>query len=139
MRILSALGLRMLCVCMFASLIPLHSTISPAHAQSKAKKKAKKKAKSVRKCMKFSQTLGTDEESVDLTLTSKCKFEVVCSLEWELSCSTNEGTETAAPESRSTTLEFSDQWSVNASAASCEEDWKVGDVRWSCVPAQDSP
>ncbi len=84
--------------------------------------------------MKFSQTLGADEESVDLELTSKCNFEVICSLEWELSCSTNAGTATAAPESRSMTMEFTDRFRVNASAASCEEDWKVGDVRWSCVP-----
>ena len=88
--------------------------------------------------MKFQQTLGSDEESVDLQLTSKCKFEVVCSMQWEVSCSASDEAQSASVDEskRSSTLEFSDTWQVNASAARCESDWEVRNVRWNCVPVE---
>ena len=144
MRILSQTGLWSLCVCTVLSISPLPSTISNAHAQEGAKKtspktkrvvKRAKKSKSVRGCMKFSQNLGADEESVDLKLQSKCKFEVVCSLEWELTCTGDDGSRLSSPAKRSTTLDFTEDWSISASAATCDADWEVGDVKWNCAAA----
>lgn len=143
MRIFSHTGLWTLCVCLLVHLSSASTTVgSFAHAQSvkapaKTKKVVKRKgrSKSVRHCMKFTQRLGADEESVDLKLKSQCKFEVVCSLEWELTCTDDSGAKTSLPGKQSTSLEFTDDWSINASAATCETDWEVGDVRWNCVPA----
>ena len=166
MRILSQLGLWALCVSTVLCISPLPTTIPSAHAQvvtktkrivkraskskrkskrkgkskskSKGKGKSKSKSKSVRQCMKFSQSLGVDEESVDLKLRSRCKFEVECSLEWELSCTGEDGAKSSSPASRSTSMDFTDDWRINASATSCEGDWEVGDVKWNCVASTNS-
>ena len=145
MRILSRTGLWTLCVCALVTQGPLPTSApSQAHAQSTAKPsppnatgKGKRagRSQSVRQCMKFSQSLGDDEASVDLKLKSQCKFEVACSLEWELRCTGDDGTKTSEPDKRSTTLDFSDRWSIKASADTCEGDWEVADVRWNCVAA----
>jgi hypothetical protein len=44
--------------------------------------------------------------------------------------------EAVATEKRSTTLERSELWEVNASAATCQENWEIKDVRWHCVQAE---
>ena len=144
MRILSQTGLWALCACTVLSFSPLSATITSAHAQGEAKNashKAKRvvtrasKAKRVRRCMTFSQSLGSDEESVDLKLQSQCKFEVVCAMEWELTCTGDNGSSTSETARRSTSMDFTDTWSINATATSCEADWEVGDVKWNCVAA----
>ncbi len=145
MRILSRPGLWMLCVCSLG-ITSLPHTIATASAEPKTKKKkapskAKRvvkpaaKTKNVRKCVRFSQQIGADEESVDLTLKSNCKFEVICSLEWELTCSGDDGEASSAPGKRSASMLFAEDFKVNASASMCEESWEVGDVKWNCVPA----
>lgn len=134
MRFLSSVALCAACVCLPVRLESNKSAV--AHAEPKVKRNSGK-AKSVRRCIKFRQTLGADEESVDLQLTSKCKIEVVCSLEWEVVCSSHESDSVSTSEgSRSTTLDFLEEWQVNASAGSCESDWEIDKVRWHCLPAE---
>lgn len=146
MRILSRLGQWMLCVCSLPLLASLPYSVSTASAQPKAKEAPKTtkrvvkrapKSKSVRQCMHFSQKLGADEESVDLALTSNCKFEVVCTLEWQLSCSDDDGTASSTPNTRSTSMLFAEDFQINASAATCDESWEVGGVKWNCVAADE--
>jgi hypothetical protein len=101
---------------------------------SKAKKAGKaKKVRGVRRCVDFKQSLAGDEESVDLQLTNSCKFEILCSVEWEVQCSSSEGTRTADEAKEATTLEFSESWDLNASASACERDWEIKNVSWQCV------
>ena len=141
MSLLSRLGLWALCVCTLASLSPLcpHQLAQAApkpdaHKTQRAQgKSSHRNNKSVRRCVRFSQQLGKDEESVDLRLENKCKFEVRCSLTWKLSCAGPGSSATSEPSERSTTLDSHDDWTINASAATCEEDWEVGQVRWNCV------
>jgi len=144
MRILSRPGLWMLCVCSLSGLTALPFSTPNANAEpdakparTKTKRVVKKTAKSknVRRCMRFTQKIGADEESVDLSLQSNCKFEVICSLEWELTCESDDGEASSNPGKRSQTLLFAEDFKVNASASMCEESWEVGDVKWNCVPA----
>lgn len=108
-----------------------------AEAQSKEapKKRVKKRTLNARRCMRFEQSLNPDEVSVDLNLTSQCKFEAVCSLEWSVKCGADHS---AADESnRSTTLAFGDEWNINASAETCgNEAWEIADVKWNCAPLE---
>ncbi len=122
------------CACLLASM-PYHSPLS-SYAQAEPGPGPKKKASqaSVRQCMKFKQKLGDDQESVDFSLTSSCEFAVVCSIEWEVSCTTDDKSEIADKGKRSTTVDPKDRWEVNASASVCEESWEIQKVRWSCAP-----
>jgi hypothetical protein len=132
-----------LCVCLLTITTPLHhQAIASADAQpgkdigakkAKRAKKAKKAKKGVRRCVRFTQTLGSDEESVDLELVSECKFEVDCSVQWELQCSSPHGDEPADESSEATTLSTSESFSLNASASSCDLDWEIKNVTWKCV------
>ncbi len=97
------------------------------------KKKKKRSAKTVRKCVNFTQTLGSDEESVDLQLTNSCKFEVECTVQWELQCSSERGAQVADESSKATTLEQSQSWDLRASTDACEVDWEIKNVSWQCV------
>jgi len=84
--------------------------------------------------MKFKQHMGKDEESVDLQLQSRCDFDVLCTLEWDLRCTGDDSPPSSTPEKHSTTVDSSDTWQVNASAGTCEESWEIANVRWNCVP-----
>ncbi len=145
MRRISSVARWALCACLLTISNPLDSqssAIAEAQAQTKAKvrkalktKKTRKAktAKSVRRCVNFTQTLGTDEESVDLQLTSDCKFEIACSVQWELQCSSSEGNEEKDASTQATTLEYAESWNLNASASVCEVDWEIRNVSWQCA------
>ena len=130
MRLLMTVAVWAGCACLLAHSPPHDSMISPAHAQSKAKEAPA--GKSVRRCMGFKQRMGEDLESVDLSLTSRCKFEVVCSLEYQVVCSEDQPDDIETTK-RSSTLDFQDRWDLKASASRCEQDWEVQNVRWSCA------
>lgn len=141
MQFLSSVARWALCACLLTITNPLETqSLSTTEAQAQPKKGRKggkaTKNKGVRRCVKFQQTLGSDEESVDLQLTNKCKFEVICSIEWDLSCSSSEGASIEDSGKKSTTLDFSEKLDVNASAGVCELDWEITNVRWECVAVE---
>ena len=116
--------------CAFFALPSLTSTSTPSAYANPHGKRGKKI--NIKKCMRFSQQLGSDEESVDIKLTNQCRQEVMCTVEWKVVC--GNGGAVASTNKRSTTLETAQSLELNASAASCEEDWAVEDVGWSCAP-----
>jgi hypothetical protein len=128
-----------LCACLLTISSPFETQVIPsAEAQPTLAGKGGKagkagKAKSVRRCVDFKQTLASDEQSVDLRLTNGCKFEVLCSMEWKLECSSSEGTSSADKSKEATTLGHSESWDLNASASACETDWEIKNVTWQCV------
>jgi hypothetical protein len=138
MQLLSSVARWALCACLLTITNPFDShNVSVAQAQPKKGKASKaNKNKGVRRCVKFQQTLGSDEESVDLQLTNQCKFEVVCSIEWDLQCSSSAGSSIADTGKQATTLDFSESLDVNASAGACETDWEIKNVRWQCVATE---
>ena len=135
MRILSRMAGWAICACLLTAASPVPDTYAQP---AKVKTKKKTKAKSVRRCMKFRQSMGEGESSVDFSLTSTCKISVVCQLEWDLQCSSGDEdeAETISSSKKTTTLDFSDTWEVNASASSCDLDWEINNVRWHCTPAE---
>lgn len=135
MRLLAIVAMWSGCACLLFHASPLHPHLPSAHAQSKVDTKRAAPAKSVRRCMTFKQSMGKDLESVDLRLTSRCKFEVVCSIEYQLVCSP-ETSEAAEINKNSSRLDFQDSWNVSASASSCEADWEIQNVRWSCTASE---
>lgn len=149
MRMNSLPGRWMLCAFTLASISSLTQSTPEAFAQKEAgaqeegstrkeegpKKKKKARKKSIRQCMSFSQKMGTDDESVELSLKSRCQVSVVCSLEWEVTC-VDDGTRATTPGKRSSSLEYSDSLFATASAAQCAESWELDAVKWNCVPAE---
>jgi hypothetical protein len=143
MQRISAWARWALCACLLTITNPFSNQVtSAAEAQpkksGKAKKagkagKAKKKIRGVRRCVDFKQSLAADEESVDLQLTNGCKFDILCSVEWEVQCSSPEGKRTEDESKEATTLGFSESWDLNASASACELDWEIKNVSWQCV------
>lgn len=145
MRMISLPGQWMLCAFTLAAIPALTQTTPRAFAQEETRapeneqpKKKKKKArkKSIRQCMTFTQKMGTEEESVELSLKSQCQPSVVCSLEWEITCVDDDGTRATTPGKRSSSLEYSDSLFATASAAQCAESWELDAVKWNCVPAE---
>ena len=93
------------------------------------KKKRKGKQEGLRRCISFSQNLGEDQASVDFRLTSRCKQEATCTLEWQVACSPGEEGEV---QSHSTTILAGEYWEKNASANHCESEWSIRKVKWTC-------
>ena len=142
MRSISFVARWALCACLLTITNPFQTQdAATAQAQPKKSGKAKKarkggkakKVRSVRRCVNFKQSLGSDESSVDLQLTNSCKFEVLCSVEWEVQCSSSKGTRTEDESKKGTTLGHSESWDLNASANVCESDWEIKNVSWQCV------
>ena len=129
-----------LCACLVTITSPF-DTQEVASAQAQTKKAGKsgkaRKAKGVRRCVDFKQTLASDEESVDLQLTNSCNFEISCSVEWKLECSSTTGKSLADDRKKETSLDHLESWDLNASASACETDWEIKNVNWQCV-ASDS-
>ncbi len=137
MRMQLPSALWMLCAFAMASILSLPQYSGDAQAQAKPRKSPKKRAikkKSIRQCMDFSQKMAPDEEGVDLVLRSSCTAEVVCSLEWNITCVDSDGATSSTPSKRSSTLAYTDSIEANASAAQCEEDWQLDSVKWHCDP-----
>lgn len=134
-------GQWMLCILVFTTYnISSYELFSGSDAHAKRRKghKAKKKknvSQSVRRCVNFSQTLGEDEASVDFTLENTCEKELRCTIEWKLICDDNSADEANPVIKRAQTLSSTESWESNASADSCESDWRISAVRWNCTPA----
>ena len=123
-----------LLVCLLLVSGSSQGTLTSPSAHAGPKHSKKKKNKNAQRCVNFEQSLGSDEESVELSLSSHCGFEVICSLEWELRCEGAPGAEEFSKRSR---LEVGERWDVLASASTCSEgDWQVDRVRWTCRPEQ---
>ena len=95
---------------------------------------AKTPKKKIARCVKYTQTKGKDEQSVDVGLRNRCRYSVSCTVEWKISC---EAEPDVAPREHAMTVEL-DRGAreiINASAASCgESSWGVDDIRWTCEP-----
>jgi hypothetical protein len=85
--------------------------------------------RSIRRCVRFDQSLDTDGETVRLELANRCKVPVTCALEWVVRC---DG-EIASRGERNLALAPGAAEVATASAAACDGDWSVDDVRWSCT------
>lgn len=128
-----------LCACLLTITNPFEAqTVASAQAQKKKSSKSGKarKAKGVRRCVDFTQSLASDEESVDLQLTNSCNFEISCSVEWKLECSTSVGTSLTDQSKKATSLDHLESWDLNASASACETDWEIKNVSWQCIASE---
>lgn len=86
----------------------------------------------VSRCVKYSQTMGGDKQSVDIGLANRCRFAVSCTVEWRVSCD-SDGAGAAGEAAQSLELGKGDRQTINASAARCGDDgWEVQDIRWTC-------
>lgn len=92
-----------------------------------------KKTRSTARCVRFDQVLDEAETGAYLHLQNRCQVEVRCSIEWRVSCDEEAG----QLELQSFDLPRGKRHTVHASAAECDGDWEVGDVRWSCEPPSD--
>jgi hypothetical protein len=100
-------------------------SIRSAHA---APKPVKRKLR----CVHFEQTLQKSGEDIDLQIRSTCKFDVVCSMAYKLTCELDDEV-TSQKDQQSTTLETGEKWTLTASTAFCPEgDWNLSNVVWSC-------
>ncbi len=136
MRKIASVGQWMLCILVFTTSSFSSSELfspSEAHAKGSKGKKSKKNRKQISRCVSFSQSLGENERSVDFTLTNSCESEVICDIEWKLLCDDDTEDEPASHTKLSQSLSTSDTWEPNASASSCEGDWRISAVRWNCA------
>lgn len=91
----------------------------------------------VSRCVKYSQTMGSDKQSVDIGLANRCRFAVSCTVEWRVSCE-SDGAGNSGEAARSLDLGAGARQTINASAARCgDESWEVQDIRWTCERQQD--
>ena len=127
MRFLSALFVGVMITGLSSMSLDGHG---PRANQAEATPKAKSK---ISRCVRYTQVMGEDKQSVDISLRNRCKAPVACVVEWKVSCD-GEDTETR---------EFSDAMklagkareTVTASAAVCgDEGWAVDDIEWECEP-----
>lgn len=88
------------------------------------------KKKSTARCVRFEQVLDEEQTGAYLHLQNRCQVEVRCSVEWRISCDGEAG----QLEMQAFDLPRGKRQTVHASAAACDGDWEVGDVRWTCEP-----
>ena len=88
--------------------------------------------RSAARCVRYSQKMDGAERGADLRLDNRCRFAVACSIQWAVRCAGH----TSASESSSLELGVGEAGSVHASAAACDGDWEVANVRWSCDPVR---
>jgi hypothetical protein len=86
------------------------------------------KKKSTARCVRFDQTLDEEQTGAYLGLHNRCQIEVRCSIEWRISCDGEAG----QLEMHAFDLARGKREVAHASAAACDGDWEVGDVRWAC-------
>ena len=89
---------------------------------------------SARRCVRFTQKMERGQTGVALRLQNRCGSPVACSLEWKLVCG---GGSAGGVEAASMELARGEAREVSASAATCDGDWEVTDVRWTCSPVGD--
>jgi hypothetical protein len=83
--------------------------------------------------VKYSQAVQHD--GMHIRLFNGCKVEVKCSVEWKLTCTTQDGPESESTAAEELALPQAARGSVFASADDCGEDegWEVDHVRWTCT------
>ncbi len=75
------------------------------------------------------------EKGISFDVESSCGMKLACKVSWSVVCSENDGTVTSrSAKSERFGLAGGDKHSVPMSAASCQQSWKVEDVRWGCDP-----
>jgi hypothetical protein len=89
---------------------------------------------SAKRCVQFSQKMERGQTGVALRLRNRCRSEVSCSIEWKVVCG---GGSAGGVEAASMELARGEAREVSASAAACDGDWEVTDVRWTCSPVGD--
>jgi hypothetical protein len=100
-------------------------------ASSTAAKPTKQK---IARCVKYSQARGADEQSVDVGLRNRCRFDVACTVEWKISCDGDDAG-TVREQARNVSLDRGAREIITASATVCgDESWAVDDIRWTCEP-----
>lgn len=105
--------------------------LSLPHAQARPQKA---KTTNAKRCVSFSQKLAKDEGGINITLASQCSAEVSCTVQWERVCTSASGEVDSASQRRTETLLKDGRWEVHASIDSCDFDWQIKDVRWTCEP-----
>ncbi|HKE19253.1 MAG TPA: hypothetical protein VKB80_30465 [Kofleriaceae bacterium] len=90
------------------------------------------KRRSAARCVRYSQKMDGGDSGADLRLDNRCRFAVTCSIQWAVRCAGHK----SASESASLELGGGEAGSVHASAAACDGDWEVANVRWSCDPVR---
>lgn len=94
---------------------------------------AKVPSKRIARCVKYSQKRGSDDQSVDVGLRNRCRYDVSCTVEWTVSCEDDEADAPARHQARSVDLDRGAREIINASAAVCGDgSWAVDDIRWTC-------
>ncbi len=102
--------------------------ISEATAEPKVKRKRSR-------CVKYSQLMGADKQSVDVRLRNRCASEMTCSIEWKLSCDADPADAPVRDRTEIATMKRGDTSTMNLSAAACGDDgWSVDDIQWNCNP-----
>lgn len=95
---------------------------------------AEVKRRSAKRCVRYGQKMEAGETGASLQLSNRCGFAVTCSIQWDLVCSGTSASRSS--QSSSLDLDRGQSASVHASAAACEGDWEVANVRWSCDPVR---
>ncbi len=79
-------------------------------------------------CVSYSQKMK--QRSIQISLRSRCKEEMSCTVSWRLKC---DGEAKARPGSSIFTLMPKATEVITASAAACgEKGWEIRQVRWNC-------
>jgi hypothetical protein len=81
----------------------------------------------VSRCVRFSQERLAGGDVVELRLVNRCDVPLTCALAWAVRC---DGLD--ARSEKSFVLDPGDASAARASAASCDGDWEIADVRWTC-------
>lgn len=89
---------------------------------------------SAKRCVEFAQKMERGQTGVALRLRNRCRSAVTCSIQWKLVCG---GSSAGGVETASMDLARGEGREVSASAAACDGDWEVTDVRWTCSPVGD--
>jgi len=89
--------------------------------------------RSADRCVRYSQKMERGQTGAALSLRNGCRTAVTCTIEWKLVCG---GGPAGGVEAASMELERGEKKEVSASAAACDRDWQVTDVRWTCDPVR---
>lgn len=96
---------------------------------------AKTPKKTIARCVKYSQTKGSDKQSVKVGLRNRCRYAVSCTVEWSVTCDDDADDAPAREQARTVDLDRGNREIISASAAVCgDAGWAVDDIRWTCEP-----
>lgn len=96
---------------------------------------AKTPKNKIARCVKYSQKKGADQQSVDVGLRNRCRYNVSCTVEWKVSCEDDDADTPPREQARTVDLDRGAAEIISASAAVCGDgSWAVDDIRWTCEP-----